>query len=218
MNWKESEIPNWQTVDPLPMADDRVESVGLAAAELNRIQTHERSRNLHNLIPPSYRCKFLAQPAIPAQSHGVRGSPLIRFIVLTVALAATALGLFRVTAARTSDGAPRPSGLETAPVIAKSSIPFHLLLSAPAAAITIDTGKTIRPSPDGSTISGTLELDSPNPYVKLIIKWKQAALPGEHRFARLTLDRPGQQTFTHVFDASGDIDDFLELPISDDIK
>ena len=101
------------------------------------------------------------------------------------------------------------------PATAESSVPFRLLLSAPASAIEIDTGKQIRPSPEPPIISGVLELDPQNPYVGLIIKWKQPARPGEHYFAKLTLEPPGQPTFTHVFDASGDIDDFLELPISE---
>lgn len=99
------------------------------------------------------------------------------------------------------------------PAISKYSVPFRLLLSSPAAAIEIDTGTPVRPSPDSSIISGLLELDPQNPHVGLIIKWKQAALPGEHHFAKLTLEAPGQPTFTHIFDAPGDIDDFLELPI-----
>lgn len=31
-------------------------------------------------------------------------------------------------------------------------------------------------------------------------------------FAKLTVEAPGKETFTHVFDAPGDIDDFVELP------
>jgi hypothetical protein len=145
----------------------------------------------------------------------VRGSPLIRFTLLTLALAATALGLLRVTGARTSGDSPRASSGQEMPAISKYSVPFRLLLSSPAAAIEIDTGRPIRPSPDSSMISGLLELDSQNPHIGLIIKWKQPALPGEHHFAKLTLEPPGQPTFTHVFDASDDIDDFLELPISE---
>lgn len=145
----------------------------------------------------------------------MRGSPLIRFILLSLALAATALGLLRVTAIRGTGDSARPSVVEAAPAISRNSIPFRLLLSAPAAAIEVDTGKPIHPSTEQSTATGMLELDPQNPHVGLIIRWKQPALPGEHRFAKLTLERPGQPTFTHVFDASGDIDDFLELPITD---
>lgn len=56
-------------------------------------------------------------------------------------------------------------------------------------------------------------MDPRNPHISLVVRWKTAATPGEHRFAKLTLEAPGQETFTHVFDADGDIDDFLELPL-----
>jgi hypothetical protein len=141
----------------------------------------------------------------------VRGSPLIRFILLALALAAAGAGLARVTAPRKSV-TPPPAAATGAPALPGRQVPFRLLLSAPAAVVEIDTGKPIRPPVDESTISGTLELDPKNPHVALVVRWKNPAAPGEHRFAKLTLEAPGQDTFTHVFDADGDIDDFLELP------
>lgn len=143
----------------------------------------------------------------------MRGSPLIRFILLTLALAATGLGLLRVTAARDGGTAPVPHAAAEEPAGHGKSIPFRLLLSAPAAAVELDSGKSIRPPCDGPRISGVLELDPDNPHVALVVRWKNPAAPGEHRFAKLTLEAPGEQTFTHVFDADGDIDDFLELPL-----
>lgn len=90
-------------------------------------------------------------------------------------------------------------------------VPFRLILSAPAAAVEIDTGKVIRPAAE-TPITGTLELEAANPHVALVVRWKNPAAAGEHRFAKLILEAPGQETVTHVFDADGDIDDFLELP------
>ena len=140
----------------------------------------------------------------------MRGSPIIRFILLVFALAATAVGLLRVTAARgTADLTPKPPIVEQA---ALAAVPFRLILSAPATAVEIDTGRLIRLLAEQSTISGTLELDPNNPRLGLVVRWKNPCAPGEHRFAKLTLEAPGQETFTHVFDAAGDIDDFLELP------
>lgn len=141
----------------------------------------------------------------------MRGSPLTRFIILALALAATGAGLMRVTATRES---VRPSAAAAtgAPASPGKSVPFRLLLSDPAAVVEIDTGKLIRPPADAATISGTLEIDPKNPHVGLIVRWKNPAATSEHRFAKLTLEAPGQDTFTHVFDADGDIDDFLELP------
>ncbi len=145
--------------------------------------------------------------------RGVRGSPLIRFIILALALAATAAGLLRVTAARTTVARTTPPPTDSQQTLRANSVPFRLLLSAPAALVEIDSGKPIHPPLDGPSLSGTLELDPTNPHVGLIVRWKTPASVGEHRFAKLTLEPPGQETFTRVFDAAGDIDDFLELPI-----
>ena len=140
----------------------------------------------------------------------MRGSPIIRFILLVFALAATAVGLLRVTAARgNGDLTPKLPVVEQA---ALAAVPFHLVLSAPAALVEIDTGHLIRPPVEQSTVSGMLELDPNNPRLGLVVRWKNPSAAGEHRFAKLTLEAPGQPTFTHVFDAAGDLDDFLELP------
>jgi hypothetical protein len=149
---------------------------------------------------------------MPRQVRGVRGSPLIRFIMLAIALAATAAGLLRVTAARTTPNQATPPPTASQPALRANSVPFRLLLSAPAALVEIDSGKPIQPPLDGPSLSGTLELDPANPHVGLIVRWQTPASASEHRFAKLTLEAPGKETFTHVFDAAGDIDDFLELP------
>lgn len=141
----------------------------------------------------------------------MRGSPLLRFILMALALAATGLGLARVTAPRAEDHTILPMPAAVTP--GGNAIPFRLLLSAPAAQVEIDTGKVVRPPLDGAAISGVLELDAKNPRVGLVIHWKQPAASGERRFAKLSLESPGQKTITHVFDADGDIDDFLELPL-----
>ena len=142
----------------------------------------------------------------------MRGSPLIRFILIALALAVTGVGMMRVTATRESLHPSIPVASINTPPPPRKSMLFRLLLSDPAALVEIDTGKPIRPPVDESTISGTLEFDPKNPHVGLRVRWKTTAAAGEHRFAKLTLEAPGQETFTHVFDAGGDIDDFLELP------
>jgi hypothetical protein len=159
------------------------------------------------------RCKFLASHDGRLQIVGVRGSPLLRFVLLTLALAATGLGLMRVTAARDSTQPTGPEVVEKRPAAKETAIPFRLVLSAPAAEIEIDTGKSIRPRVDGSPISGAVEIDPTNPHVGLIVRWKFPTAAGERRFAKFTLEAPGQETFTHVFDAAGDIDDFIELTL-----
>ncbi len=92
------------------------------------------------------------------------------------------------------------------------TVPFNLLLSASASAITLDSGHPIHLATDTSSLSGKLQMDPKNPRIAINIHWKGAASPSEHRFAKITLEIPEQETFVHVFDAEGDIDDFIELP------
>jgi hypothetical protein len=156
--------------------------------------------------------KVLAKRIKPLHRHAVRGSPLLRFLFLTLALAATCLGLMRVTSTgkMPSETQPPPTPRET-----ESSItPFQLTLSSPPSLVEIDTGKIFRPAlTDTAPLSGTLELDPKNPRVGLIVKWKNPTPPGEHRFAKLTLEAPGQNTISHTFDGTGDLDGFIELPL-----
>ena len=143
----------------------------------------------------------------------MRGSPLIRFICLALALVATAAVLLRVTSAparaAVTTTVPRVK-IATPPL---HSVPFHLVLSTLAAEVEIDTGKIIRPPVTDSVISGTIEIDPENPRLALLVRWLNPAAQHEHRFAKLTLEPPAQATLTHVFDAAGDIDDVLELPL-----
>jgi hypothetical protein len=117
----------------------------------------------------------------------------------------------RVTSAR---GTRQSIDLLAVPTesISEKTVPFSLILSAPAEEIEINTSKLIRPSVSETPISGTLLLDPENSRVSIKVRWKNTSATGEHRFAKLTLEVPRRETFTHVFDASGDIDDLIELP------
>lgn len=140
----------------------------------------------------------------------MRGSPILRFILLAIALAATALGLQRVTSTRVE---VIPDSQVVKPDSKVMLVPFQLTLSAPATVVEILSSNSLRPSTGESPLSGMLEMDSINPQVALIVRWKNPPSIGEHRFAKLTLDPPKQDTFIHVFDAQGDIDDMIELPL-----
>ncbi len=143
----------------------------------------------------------------------MRGSPLLRFILLVLLLAGVAVGVRRVTSARTvAETAPAERPLR--PTSAAAAVPFRLLLSAPASAVEIDTGEPNYLDASSNPVTGSLNLDPANPHLSLIVRWKNPPAPGEHRFARLTLEPPGLETFIHTFDADGDIDDFLELPLT----
>ena len=135
----------------------------------------------------------------------------MRFIILVFALLATGLGLMRVTSAKDQNKLTAISLISTPPA-EDLSVPFDLILSAPAEEIQIETNQIIRPSVTQFPISGKLQLHPSQPSIALKIRWKSAPAAGEHRFAKLRLEAPGHGTLTHVFDATADIDDFLELP------
>jgi len=141
----------------------------------------------------------------------VRGSPLIRSILLALVLGVTGAGLLHVTAQKATPASP-PSTEAPSPKMEWMTVPFNLLLSASAATITLDPGHPVQLATDTSSLSGKLHMDPNNPRIAINVHWKSAAVPGEHRFAKITLEIPEQETFVHVFDAVGDIDDFIELP------
>ncbi|NJM37634.1 MAG: hypothetical protein HC845_07145 [Akkermansiaceae bacterium] len=113
----------------------------------------------------------------------MRGSPLIRSIILAFALVATGFGLMRVTAAKQRT-LPVKSPDPVASKTTEKSASFELTLSAPAAEIEIDTGKILRPSVSSSLITGKISLDSGNPRIALKVRWKNPPTSGEHRFAK----------------------------------
>ncbi len=130
---------------------------------------------------------------------------------MALALAVTAIGFAKVTSSRVSaDFTTAPAAVEK--IASHPVISFRLVLSAAATEVMIQTASQVRPTLSESRIFGTLEIDAANPVLALVIRWKNPTAHGEHRFAKLTLEAPGQATFSHVFDAEGDIDDFLELP------
>jgi hypothetical protein len=141
------------------------------------------------------------------QFPSVRGSPLICFILLAIVLTATGFGLMRVT----SSPRETPSQVAPAPLsIVQNAVPYRLMLSAPARSIQISSGAEFR----SAGLIGKVDLDSANPSIALRVVWENPTVPGERRFAKLTAEVAGQATFHHVFDAPGDIDDYVELPMT----
>ncbi len=58
--------------------------------------------------------------------------------------------------------------------------------------------------------SGDLKIAKDNPVLEVKVDWLEE---GKTRhFAKVVVEAEGQETFTHVFDAEGDIYDFVELP------
>lgn len=132
--------------------------------------------------------------------------------MLALLLAGVAMIVRRITSAESVTISAPPDAPES-PASEYQVVPFRLLLSAPASEVEIDTGQEFLPETNHNPITGSLKLDPTNPYLSLVVRWQNPPTPGEHRFARLTLEQPGMESFIHVFDADGDIDDFLELPL-----
>ena len=80
---------------------------------------------------------------------------------------------------------------------------YFLTLSDEAASV------EVRGASVGKGVSGEVSIDEENPVIFLQVKWRNESK--RHKFTKLVLEVDGQKTSTHVFDASGDIDDFVEL-------
>lgn len=85
-------------------------------------------------------------------------------------------------------------------------------LSSPATGLGLESGNAAVDFPPNSSgnYSGELAIDAGSPVVFLNVVWQEKE--AGNRFAKLVVEAPGQETFTHIFDATGDIDDFVELP------
>ncbi len=87
-----------------------------------------------------------------------------------------------------------------------------LTLSSPASEIVMESaGVSIDfPANDSGLHSGELAIDPGSPVVFLRVVWQEQN--AGNRFVKLVVEAPGQETFTHIFDATGDVCDFVELP------
>lgn len=140
----------------------------------------------------------------------MRGSPLLRTLIVLAALLLTGLALARLTASRPGQQALAPKQeTTTAPESPAAKASFELILSGTAKEISLDAGATAMTKTNtAGPISGRLELSGESPVISLRVTWKDEA-PG-HRFAMLRLEVPGKDTLEHVFSAPGEIDDIWE--------
>jgi hypothetical protein len=122
-----------------------------------------------------------------------------------LALVVSGIGFARLTG-RESKSADVPA----LPATEKSEVAarYYLTLSSDADAITL-CGEKVSPQASGE-YSGNLTFEKEAPVVTIGVAWKEGS--DSHHFAKLVIEAPGEETFTHVFDAPGDIDDFVELP------
>lgn len=62
----------------------------------------------------------------------------------------------------------------------------------------------------GSYTADDFKIAKDNPVLQFKVDWAEDS--PTRRFAKVVIEAPGEETFTHVFDSQGDIDDFVELP------
>ncbi len=143
----------------------------------------------------------------------VRGSPLIRTALVLLAILVSGLVFSHLT----SEEKTKPmAGGETTEVKSKKIIRarYILTLSERAAFVEITSGGEVSSTNLSSEsgiepLTGDIKIDLDKPVVFLKVNWYEL---GDRRgFAKLVIEAAGQETVTRVFDAEGNIDEFLEL-------
>ncbi len=143
----------------------------------------------------------------------MRGSPLLRTFLILAALVVSGIGFARLTHKGTA--VPAGSVEEVAAKSEKTSAKVYLTLSHLSGFYALTVGEQNVPLSRGATgeLVGTTLIDSNHPVVFLKVSClAKASGDGQRIFAKLVVEAEGKETFTHVFDAAGDIDDFVELP------
>jgi hypothetical protein len=138
----------------------------------------------------------------------MRGSPLLRTFAVLAALLLAGIGLARLTAPATLQATTQPPA-ENPESPKTDSATFELLLSGTAKRVTLEAdGEPLAFENTAGPLTGKLGLASDKPTIFLKVEWAEAT--AGHRFAKLRLEIPGQETREHVFSAPGDIDDLWE--------
>jgi hypothetical protein len=148
----------------------------------------------------------------------MRGSPLLRTLVLLLLLIVAGSALVRLTRPLSGPGTTHPTAPADDPIGSADPgtvlrIPFEITLSAPPSLLQIaePAGQVLFESNQGDTRqSGILELPHTPAALFLQVRWATATIAP--RFAKLSLEPPGRPTLSHIFDAPAEIDDAWELP------
>lgn len=146
----------------------------------------------------------------------MRGSPLLRTFLILVALVVSGIGFARLTHKGTTVTAG--SVEEVTAKSEKISAKVFLTFSEAAGSVQLNSGdRSIMAGLPGNLEKMTwreffteITIEKKEPVIYLNVVWSQVS--GNRRFAKLVVEAEGRETFTHVFDADGDIDDFVELP------
>lgn len=138
----------------------------------------------------------------------MRGSPLMRTLAVLAVLLLTGIALAMLTAPKTPQAIAPPPVEKPEPSKANSAT-FELLLSGTAKHVTLEAGaEPLAFENTSGPLNGKLSLSSDQPSIFFKVDWAEAT--AGHRFAKMRLEIPGQETREHVFSAPGDIDDLWE--------
>lgn len=154
--------------------------------------------------------KWVAETIFITHISCVRGSPLLRTFLILILLLGSGTVFLRLTAKGESAETPPPVAEKKTGLIPAK---FYLTISTSSSAVVLTNGE--KPfdlaTEDHMHFFGSGAIDPSNPILFLKIsspsQKSRAAL-----FAKLVVEAEGTETFTHVFDSPGEIDDFVELP------
>ncbi len=141
----------------------------------------------------------------------MRGSPLLRTILILAALVVSGLGFVRLThkeappLGRSDDAKREDANVSRIPAkvyLSLSGLPGFVSLKVGDQEVTLHNDQH-------ADFSGSVSIEPDHAVVFLKVA---CASPSPRIFAKLVVEAEGMETFTHVFDATGDIDDFVELP------
>ena len=132
----------------------------------------------------------------------------MRTLAVLAVLLLAGIGLAKLTAPLAPQ-ATAPPPVEKIEPAKTNTATFELLLSGTAKRVTLEAGgDPLAFENTAGPLIGKLPLSSDQPTIFLKVEWAEAT--AGHRFAKLRLEIPGQQTREHVFSAPGDIDDLWE--------
>lgn len=140
----------------------------------------------------------------------MRGSPIVRTLIMTICLVVTALALHALSTPRTTgpvdEPAPQP---EASAEAEKIDTAFFLTLSHPAKSVAIESsGEIVEIVPNAQNLTGRIPLEAGHPTIFLTVEWlEESSAP---RFAKLVLEPSGLPTLTRYFEADGRLDDVWE--------
>lgn len=134
----------------------------------------------------------------------------MRTFLILMLLLGSGLVCIRLTAKAATIETPQPIVEKMTELIPAK---FYLTLSKNSGTTELICGDQLieLSTKDHTHFSGSGAIDPRSPVLFLKISTTSTE-PRANLFAKLVVEAEGKETFTHVFDAPGDIDDFIELP------